>query len=344
MSDDARVTDAEVAELARLESAATPGPISEAEVAELDGRVLANKDFFSGMVVAVDLLRRLLAEREAMRAEIAGAGSEGELGGDIADDLRTQLVAMTKERDAIRSAFADYVPADIGKLLAQLAVSHASLAAMTKRAERAERNAGAMANELRIANEERDQARRERGVAYMGIDGVWRWQGDGSDAPKSLACPVVMRADTLREMLARAERAEADRDSADAALDRERGLLARVTAERDALAKAVAAYIEEHGLEHDDGNDYDCPEDDTCECALVLDLVARSRRCDARWEVSNEACLHEKTTRGPNVPLRYGSLRSEVCEACGAGRTTDHHGGRASRWAAGPIVIEEDDE
>lgn len=32
-----------------------------------------------------------------------------------------------------------------------------------------------------------------------------------------------------------AERAEADRDSADAALDCERGLLTRVTAERDAL-------------------------------------------------------------------------------------------------------------
>lgn len=31
---------------------------------------------------------------------------------------------------------------------------------------------------------------------------VWYWQGDGSDFPASLVCPVVMTADTLRELLA----------------------------------------------------------------------------------------------------------------------------------------------
>lgn len=32
---------------------------------------------------------------------------------------------------------------------------------------------------------------------------VWHWQGDGHDAPESLTCPVVMHADTLRELLQR---------------------------------------------------------------------------------------------------------------------------------------------
>ena len=32
-------------------------------------------------------------------------------------------------------------------------------------------------------------------------EGVWRWQGDGGDYPESLACPVVMSAETLRNLL-----------------------------------------------------------------------------------------------------------------------------------------------
>lgn len=31
--------------------------------------------------------------------------------------------------------------------------------------------------------------------------GVWLWQGDGADFPESLACPVVMSAETLRALL-----------------------------------------------------------------------------------------------------------------------------------------------
>lgn len=34
------------------------------------------------------------------------------------------------------------------------------------------------------------------------------------------------------------------------------------------LAAAVCAYIEQHGLEHDD----ECPEDDTCRCRLVRNI------------------------------------------------------------------------
>lgn len=38
---------------------------------------------------------------------------------------------------------------------------------------------------------------------------VWYWQGDGSDFPDSLTCPVIMRPDTLRDMLATIEKLRA---------------------------------------------------------------------------------------------------------------------------------------
>lgn len=34
---------------------------------------------------------------------------------------------------------------------------------------------------------------------------LWYWQGDGADYPESLTCPVVMTADTLRELLMKAQ-------------------------------------------------------------------------------------------------------------------------------------------
>jgi hypothetical protein len=34
-------------------------------------------------------------------------------------------------------------------------------------------------------------------------DGAWYWQGDGYDFPESLVCPVIMSAQTLRELLAK---------------------------------------------------------------------------------------------------------------------------------------------
>lgn len=37
-------------------------------------------------------------------------------------------------------------------------------------------------------------------------------------------------------------------------------------------------------------------------------------------------CQHPSTKRGKNIPLRYGSWRSEVCRGCGAYRARDHHG------------------
>ncbi len=41
---------------------------------------------------------------------------------------------------------------------------------------------------------------------------TWYWQGDGTDFPESLTCPVIMTADVLRNMLARLAEAEQERD------------------------------------------------------------------------------------------------------------------------------------
>jgi hypothetical protein len=50
-----------------------------------------------------------------------------------------------------------------------------------------------------------DNARSKLSVATASRDDVWHWQGAG-DYPESLSCPVVMSAETLRDLLARGER------------------------------------------------------------------------------------------------------------------------------------------
>jgi hypothetical protein len=57
------------------------------------------------------------------------------------------------------------------------------------------------------------EARRQLAAVHAGVENVWRWQGDGADRPESLACPVVMTADTLRGLAARAEHAEQTLDT-----------------------------------------------------------------------------------------------------------------------------------
>ena len=66
-------------------------------------------------------------------------------------------------------------------------------------------------------------------MLHAGVDDVWFWQGDGQDHPESLSCPVVMSADTLRAMLARATMLE-ERAAAERALRQaERDLAIRMT-------------------------------------------------------------------------------------------------------------------
>lgn len=46
------------------------------------------------------------------------------------------------------------------------------------------------------------------------------------------------------------------------------------------------------------------------------------------------ACKHADTHRGADIPRRYGSWQSEVCDACGSFRARDHRGNLADidRW------------
>ncbi len=46
------------------------------------------------------------------------------------------------------------------------------------------------------------------------------------------------------------------------------------------------------------------------------------------------ACKHADTHRGADIPRRYGSWQSEVCNSCGSFRARDHRGNLASidRW------------
>lgn len=50
--------------------------------------------------------------------------------------------------------------------------------------------------------------------------------------------------------------------------------------------------------------------------------------------MSDTGCGHERTARGADVPLRYGSYASEVCRDCGAFRWHGHDPARSrmSAW------------
>ena len=81
------------------------------------------------------------------------------------------------------------------------------------RAAREERKLDGVAAELREALERERGLRAELAVVHAHADDVWFWQGDGrareDNHPESLTCPVVMRAEILRELLERVEEAEA---------------------------------------------------------------------------------------------------------------------------------------
>jgi hypothetical protein len=43
-------------------------------------------------------------------------------------------------------------------------------------------------------------------------------------------------------------------------------------------------------------------------------------------------CLHERTIRGGDIVLRYGSARTQVCRGCGAWRMVTHHEKPVDIW------------
>lgn len=73
------------------------------------------------------------------------------------------------------------------------------------RAERGERKVREAFDEVAAGLERERLQRADLAVVATETEGVWRWQGDGGDFPESLSCPVVMSAETLRELLRSAE-------------------------------------------------------------------------------------------------------------------------------------------
>lgn len=53
----------------------------------------------------------------------------------------------------------------------------------------------------------------------------------------------------------------------------------------------------------------------------------------------NDSCVHRYTRRGHDMPRRYGSWRTEICNDCAAWRTTDHHGGDRSAWRLDDVSL-----
>lgn len=46
----------------------------------------------------------------------------------------------------------------------------------------------------------------------------------------------------------------------------------------------------------------------------------------------SEHCDHKETFRGKDIPRRYGSYRSEVCQQCGSFRPLTHHDDAVGPW------------
>ena len=80
------------------------------------------------------------------------------------------------------------------------------LEAARARADEAERKLSAVADLQRSTAADLNTARAQLRMVSAGPADVWRWQGDGHDDPASLSCPVVMSAETLRELVAARER------------------------------------------------------------------------------------------------------------------------------------------
>ena len=127
--------------------------------------------------------------------------------------LTAELAAVTAERDMWRGECAS-ISAELdlppgmrpmeGELRRMLGHNRALLAQVTtltaERDEARAKNAG-LVEHLKFAGTEREDFRQQLSVARCSErDGVWFWQGEG-DRPESLSCPVVMSADTLREIL-----------------------------------------------------------------------------------------------------------------------------------------------
>lgn len=135
----------------------------------------------------VDKLRAALTKVSAIRDSIVGRQ------GFNWSEHAYPLVAALGEV-GFKGAGYEIAKKNLGTLIEQIEAAEADVARLT--AERDEANCT-----VELTLRERDEARAKARAVTATRDDVWFWQGNGDD-PESLVCPIVMSADTLRELLA----------------------------------------------------------------------------------------------------------------------------------------------
>lgn len=176
------------------------------------------------------LLDAVIAERNAARAEVerlrvrvAGLESEG-----------LEFIGQRDRANATAATMAN----EVDRLHARVVELETETRRQTEKVAQAFREVAAG------LTRERD-LRATLAVVSTGTEGVWRWQGDGHDDPDSLACPVVMSADTLRGFVAERDRLQA-------------------------MEKRVIAVVAANGCDCDEGSD---DPEDRCVAHRVEDAL-----------------------------------------------------------------------
>ena len=154
---------------------------------------------------------------DEMEATIARLTREN---GTIQSDLRAAVNALSREeneRIQMQGIFRDIAEALAGRdlppeslpgLVGMLGDKYAKAVSDLVDAQNGQEQAilnqklASLAERLTAAEQEAREARRNVRIANANIEDVWMWQGAGDD-PDSLTCPVVMSADTLRNLLTR---------------------------------------------------------------------------------------------------------------------------------------------
>lgn len=83
---------------------------------------------------------------------------------------------------------------------------NARVRAAAARLRQQEAKIDALAHETKQALAERDAVKRQLRIATADRDDVWFWENSGESHHESILCPVVMSAETLRDLLRAAGR------------------------------------------------------------------------------------------------------------------------------------------
>lgn len=156
----------------------------------------------AGFVVSAEQALEALTEYDACQVD----------GEPFADVVRAELRRLTAERDTYKRAFdqsgedAAAALAEIGRQRNRITARLDELGAERDAAQKAlaevQHKLDNLAERFKALEMENNERRRQLAAVRTDRDGVWVWRGGEENHPESLVCPVVMTADTLREILA----------------------------------------------------------------------------------------------------------------------------------------------